>query len=202
WSPWRAFVSGAQPGIVQVFDPTNRTAITNLVIDGNRPKAMAASPDGGKVYVAIFESGNASTIIGGGVSLGFPVATPLDFPGGPHHGINPPPNSGTNFVPVINPSLPTNSPPPRVSLIVKKNTAGRWVDDNNGDWTEYISGTNAVFSGRPLGWDMPDHDLAVIKTADLSVSYASGLMNICMDLSVNPGSGKITLVGTDALNHV
>jgi DNA-binding beta-propeller fold protein YncE len=58
-TPLRAFVTCAQPGIVQVFDAITRATVTNLVIDGNRPKAMAVSPDGGKVYVAIFESGNA-----------------------------------------------------------------------------------------------------------------------------------------------
>ena len=38
------------------------------LIDGNRPRAMEVSPDGSKVYVAIFESGNSSTIIGSGIS--------------------------------------------------------------------------------------------------------------------------------------
>src|SRR5215212_9101960 len=84
-----AFVSCAQPNVVQVFNPTNRAAITNLVIDGNRPRAMAVSPNGSNVYVAIFESGNASTIIGSGVSLGFPLATPIDFPESPYGGQNP-----------------------------------------------------------------------------------------------------------------
>ena len=201
-SPRRAYVTCAQPGIVQVFDAATRAAVTNLVIDGNRPKAMAVSPDGSKVYVAIFESGNASTIIGAGVNLGFPPPTPVDFSDGPYAGQNPPPNSGTNFSPAINPALPSNSVPLRVGLIVKKNATGRWMDDNNGDWTGYINGENSIFTGRPVGWDLPDHDLAIINTTNFGSSYASGLMNICMDVAVNPASGKITVVGTDALNHI
>ena len=201
-SPARAYITCAQPGIVQVFDPITRASITNLVIDGNRPKAMAVSPDGSKVYVAIFESGNASTIIGSGVNLGLPPPSPLDFYHGPYGGQNPPPNSGTNFLPTINPELPTNSLPPRVGLIVKKDAAGRWMDDNNADWSGYISGSNAVFTGRPVGWDLPDRDLAIINTTNFGITYASGLMNICMDVAVNPVSGKITVVGTDALNHL
>ena len=200
--PTRALVSCAQPGLVQVFNPTNRTVITNLVIEGNRPKAMAVSPDGAKVYAAIFESGNRTTIIGAGVSLGFPIPTPVDFPDGPYEGQNPPPNNRTNFVPAINPALPSNAVPPRVGLIVKKNAAGQWRDDNNGDWTEFISGPSAAFTGRPVGWDLPDHDLAIIDTGTFGVTYASGLMNLCMDLAVNPASGKVTVIGTDALNHI
>jgi len=170
------------------------------VIDGNRPRAMDVSPDGSRVYAAIFESGNASTIIGSGVSQGLPRPSPINFPNAPSGGRNPPPNSGTNFNPAIDPLI--TNPPPRVSLIVKKSSAGRWMDDNEGDWTEFIRGTNAAFTGRVPGWDMPDHDLAVIDTATFSIRYVSGLMNICMAVAVNPVTRKIAVAGSDALNHV
>ncbi|HLX95168.1 MAG TPA: beta-propeller fold lactonase family protein, partial [Verrucomicrobiae bacterium] len=199
-TPQRAFISCGQPNLVQVYNPTNLQLVTNLVIDGNVPRAMDVSPDGTKVYAAIFDSGNASTIIGTGVSQGFPRANPVNFPNAPSGGLNPPPNSGTNFVPPINPAL--TNPPPQVSLIVKKNSSGRWMDDNNGDWTEYIRGSNAAFTGRVPGWDLPDHDLAVIDASAFSITYASGLMNICMAVSVNPTSGKICVIGTDALNSI
>jgi DNA-binding beta-propeller fold protein YncE len=197
-APQLAYVSCGLPNTVQVFDPVTQLLVTNLALDGNRPRAMDVSPDGSKVYVAIFESGNASTIIGTGISQGAPRANPVNFPFAPSLGLNPPPNRGTNFVPAINPLI-TNSPP-KVSLIVKKNHAGRWLDDNNGDWTEFIRGTNAAFTGRVPGWDLPDHDLAVIDTTAFGVTYACGLMNICMAVGVNPASGKICVVGTDALN--
>ena len=201
-TPLRAFVTCGQPNLVQVFDAVTRATVSNLTIDGNRPKAMAVSPDGGKVYVAIFESGNASTIVGAGVNLGFPPPTPVDFPFAPSAGINPPPNSGTNFVPAINPAIPATNLPPRVGLIVKKNSAGQWMDDNNGDWSQFIGGANSAFTGRPLGWDLPDRDLAIINTTNLGITYASGLMNICMDVAVNPASGKVTVIGTDGLNQI
>ncbi len=199
-APQQAYVSCGQPNLVQIFNPLTSQLVTNLVIDGNRPRAMTVSPDGGTVYVAIFESGNASTIISSGISaLGdLPRPSAVTFPFAPSLGLDPPPNSGTNFIPAI---VPTN-PPPRTGMIVKKNKAGRWMDDNNGDWTEFISGTNAAFTGRVPGWDMPDHDLAVINTTNLALSYACGLMNICMATAVNPVSGKISVVGTDALNHI
>jgi len=115
----------------------------------------------------------------------------------PYAGDEPPPNSGTNFFPT---QAITNAPP-RVSHIVRKNAAGRWMDDNNADWTEWVSGTNAWMSGRIQGWDLPDRDLAVIDTATLEVSYAQRLMNICMAVAVNPISGQIAVIGTDGTNQ-
>jgi len=200
-NPQRAYVSCGQPNLVQVYNPATFQLVTNIVIDGNRPRALGVSPDGSKVYVAIFESGNASTIIGTGISAGFPRPSPINFPDAPSGGLNPPPNDGTNFNPALNPLILTTAPP-RVSLIVKKNAAGRWMDDNHGDWTEFIRGTNAAFTGRLPGWDLADHDLAVIDTASFSIRYSTGLMNICMALAVNPASGQIAVVGTDGINQV
>jgi hypothetical protein len=33
--------------------------------------------------------------------------------------------------------------------------------------------------------DVPDRDLAVIDTTTFGVNYTTGLMNLCMDVSVN-----------------
>jgi YVTN family beta-propeller protein len=41
----------------------------------------------------------------------------------------------------------------------------------------------------------------VIDTATLQVTYARRLMNICMAVAVNPASGQIAVVGTDATNE-
>jgi YVTN family beta-propeller protein len=200
-TPQRAFISCSMPNMVQVFDPITRSLVTNVSIDGERPKAMATSPDGSKVYVAIFESGNASTILGAAIANGL-GSNVVNHPSGPYGGQNPPPNSGAGFSPAINPAIPGNLPPPKVAHIVKKNAAGRWMDDNNADWTEFVSGANASFSGRKVGWDMPDRDLAIIDASTFAVSYATGLMNICMDVAVNPASGQIAVVGTEAKNEM
>src|SRR5206468_2138550 len=107
---------------------------------------------GTKVYAAIFESGNRSTVLGGGISnassnLAFPPNIVSDS-SGPHGGVNPPPNNGANFNPPLNGASGT---PPKVSLIVKKNAAGQWLDDINGDWTSFVTGANASMSGRLTG---------------------------------------------------
>src|SRR5262249_49635583 len=63
--PRRAYVSCALPNTIQVFDADTHQIVTNVVIDAERPKALAVSPDERQVYAAIFESGNATTIVGG-----------------------------------------------------------------------------------------------------------------------------------------
>ncbi|MEX2218866.1 MAG: hypothetical protein WD749_08905 [Phycisphaerales bacterium] len=203
-TPQRAFVSCGHGQVVQVFDPVNLGAPpVDIPINGIDPRALAVSPDGSKVYCAVFQSGNASTILGGGAMgvIGFPPNTVSD-PAGPYGGVNPPPNSGTTFSPPI--ATANQSAVPDVGLIVKKDALGRWMDDNNRDWTAMVSGPQALQrSGRIPGWDMPDRDLAVIDASSLSVSsYATGLMNICMAMGVNPATGQVGVVGTDGTNEV
>ncbi len=202
----RAFVSCSQSNTIQVFDLANLGAApASVAIVGEEPKALAVSPDGQTVYAAIFESGNRTTILGGGglnTGAGMRLSYPPNVvgqPEGPYAGVNPPPNSGTSFVPAQRAGNPA---PPAVGLIVKKDALGRWMDDNNHDWTDAVSGDNAAASGRRPGWDLADHDLAAINASSLSVSYATNLMNLCMGVGINPANGAITVIGTEALNHI
>lgn len=200
--PQRAFVSCSQANTVQVFDPLNPAAPPVAVpIDAEDPRALAVSPDGLEVYAAVFESGNGTTILGGGAGpgvIGFPPNVVND-PAGPWGGVNPPPNFGDEFRP---PQNPNNPPPPKVGLIVRKDDNGRWMDDNGGDWTRLVSGNLSEKSGRPRGWDLPDHDVAVIEAQSLEVRYLNRLMNLNMALAVNPVSGEVVVVGTEAINQV
>lgn len=194
--PPRAFVSCSQANTVLAVDvqePLSQ-AIT-IPIDGEEPRAMAVSQSGLEVYVAIFESGNGTTILPGGDIDTLPV----NIPEGPYGGANPPPNDGAEFRP---PQNPANPAAPRTALIVKRQFNGRWVDDNSGDWSEFIDGTLAHLSFRQSGWTLTDHDVAVIRTDTLTVDYIDGLMNLCMGIAVWPMTGLVTVVGTDATNHV
>ena len=200
-NPARAFVSCAGTNVVLAFDPANLAAApARIPIEGEGPRAMAVSGDGSLVYVAVFFSGNDTTVLGGGAvsNIGFPPNVVSD-PIGPYGGQNPPPNDGTGFRP---PQNPTNPAPPAVSLIVKKNATGKWVDDNHGDWTDVVSGRHAGHSGRSPGWDLTDNDLAVIDASTNAVTYARHLMNICMAVGVNPASGDVAVVGTEATNEI
>lgn len=204
-SPVRAFVSCSQANTILVFDPGNlATPPVRVAVDAEDPRALAVSPDGLKVYAAVFESGNASTVLGGGAqgapgaALGFPPNV-VSNAAGPHGGVNPPPNGAGVFVPAVNPGNPAA---PAVALIVKRDAGGAWRDDTGADWTSFVSGPQASLSGRAPGWDLPDRDVVVLDTATLGVSYVPGLMNLCMDLAVQPTTGRLAVVGTDATNEV
>lgn len=193
--PRRAFVSCAQESRVLVFDPRQRgQAPTVLELAGEEPKALAVSPDGATLYAAIFESGNQTSI------LGSRPPRIIDLPEGPYGGQNPPPNRGTEFDPPINPALPV--PPPLTALIIQRTPDARWVDDNAGDWTPWVSGPQAHQGDREFGWNVIDNDVAAIDASTLEIRYLTGLMNLNMALAVRPGDGKVTVVGTQALNVV
>ena len=85
----RAFVSASRNNRIAVFDVTNWTAITNIPVVGENPRALALSPDRSKVYAAFALSGNRTTLV--------------------------PPERAPAPPPPGNPNLP---PPPRVGLIV------------------------------------------------------------------------------------
>jgi len=113
--PERAFVCVSQEDAVKVYDPANlSTPPTVISIFGQDPRALDTSPDRSKVYVAVFESGNRTTIL--------PETTVVNG-GGP-----PPPN------PPMDPMLP---PAPGSVLIVQK-TGADWLDDAGGIWTSRV----------------------------------------------------------------
>ena len=203
-APGRAYVSCAAARTLLVFDPADRRAAPRRIpILGEQPRALAASPDGSRVYLAIFESGNGTTALTGGKANGFEADIARD-PRGPYGGVSPPPNSdnATRFNPPLNPA---NPPPPPVSMIVRKDGQGGWRDDNGRDWRRFVSGDLAGIGGRGgrvPGWDLVDRDVAVIDTRTLAVEYRGGMANIVMALAVNPATGAVTTVGTDATNQI
>ena len=222
--PTKAFISCAGRESVQVFDLANLAiAPTEVLLTGEQPRALAVSIDKLTVYCAFFESGNATTVLNGNNFFNFVHGTktgicspqggctviPNDVtnPGGPFGGaVNAAagirPNAGTGFNPPLNPA---NTPTPESkSLIVRKNAAGQWMDDNGGNWTSMVSGSVAG-KARMTGWDMPDRDVAVINAASPttgSTTYQTRLGNILMSMAVNPITGQVNVIGTDATNEI
>lgn len=204
-----AWVSCGQPAVLARFDLANlANAPTLLSIHGKDPTALAVSPDESKIYVALKSSGNRTTVIAGGQGA-LPDAvrsTASPYATGGNPGPNPPPNTiGGQFDPPLNPALPL--PLPGAAMIVRKDGAGQWRDDLGKDWTPVVSGANAADSGRIQGWDLADHDIAIVDTANPSPStttFASNCMNIVAGIAVQPltGGHAISVVGTEAINEV
>jgi len=209
-NPLRAFVSAAERESVQVFDLGNLDAAPQeVLLIGEQPRALAVSPDGNTVYAAFFESGNQTTVVpgndfiaNGGLEAPFSgttiVANDVRNAAGPYGGAVPVPNNGNDFNPPLNPNLASKTD--TQSLIVKKQADGRWLDDNDGDWTPLVSG--GAGGNRIAGWDLKDRDVALIDAGNLSVTYQNTLGNILMAMSTHPVSGDVYVVGTDATNHI
>jgi hypothetical protein len=119
---------------------------------------------------------------------------------GPHGGAFQPGNVSPG---VYNPPRNTAAgTPPNVSMIVRQDSSGVWRDDTGANWSPLVDGANASQSGRYPGWKLLDRDVAVVNANSLSVSYISDMMNICMAVDVNPASGQVTVVGTEAHNDI
>ncbi len=200
----RAFISCAEPNRVMVFDPANLSlAPQRISLQAEEPRAMAVSGDGSKVYVAAFESGNSTTVLNGRTG---PISTGAELGSNnvvssissPYNGLNPPPNNGSSFSPALN----TANPNQISSIIVRKNNLNQWLDDNNRNWSSFVTGVNAPQTRRVTNWDLPDRDVAIIDTQTLAVSYQPRLMNSVMAIAVNPANQQVTVVGTEARNEI
>lgn len=69
----------------------------------------------------------------------------------------------------------------------------------------YESGNNTGLSGQNViirGAGQIDNDVAIINTDTNGVTYRRALMNMNMALSVNPSTGLVHVVGTEAMNHI
>ena len=197
-TPLKAFVSSSEPSIMSVFNLSNLNAAPSEIrVIGEELRALAVSPDGQTVFGAFFESGNQSTLVQGDIGPEVDqVIGGSNIPSGPYGNVMVPPNNGNTFNPPLGPA---GLPPVQTAMIVKKDALNRWMDDNNGDWTNVISGGAGV---RVQGWDMLDRDVVVMNANSNGVSYQRNLGNILMAMDVNPQTGRISVVGTDATNEI
>jgi len=223
----RAFVSCSSVNTIQVFNPTTFAETGTVEVAAEDPRGLSVSADGTKVYAAIFESGNGTTLIfGAGVAGGgFPPTSAMFDVTNPYRGQNPPPNVdvagfntntidwGTDWsAEMVNYFSPTPidagtiaTRAPVISHIVQFDGVSAWLDDNGEDWTPWISGAKSALSGRPAGWTLVDRDVAIIDANNptgVAVEYVERLMNHNMAIGVNPVTEDITVVGTDATNVI
>ncbi|MHC4991701.1 MAG: YncE family protein, partial [Planctomycetota bacterium] len=196
----RAFVTVAGTDTVEVFDLLNLDAgSTPVPIFGRKPRAVAASSDGQKLYVVPLLSGNQTTVVNANI-VWPPHTANLDAVRLVALGLN---TIECDATPPSYPDLPTGitrdaslpDPPmgqqPENGLIVRWNeTNAAWEDEDGGSWNDC------------LPYRLPDHDLFVIdSTPPHNVTEVDHLGTSLFEVSVHP-SGKIYVPNTDARNFV
>jgi len=187
--PANLTTEGTGRALVQVYDATNLgatlggTPLTNVVLFGDTPRALARSADGNTVYAAVFHSGNQTTALSEGfVCNGGAGAGPCNVSGFTMPGGLPAPNVADGEV------------GPEVGLIVKFNQgAAQWQDELGRNWN------NAV------RFSLPDQDVfAINASAGTPVETANfaGVGTILFNMATNPVSGRVYVSNTDANNAV
>jgi DNA-binding beta-propeller fold protein YncE len=83
----RAFVTVSRSNEVRVFDVASHAQVASITLRGENPRALAASPDGRKVYVAFALSGNGTTIIPAASAPPPPAPTDPSLPPAPQQGL-------------------------------------------------------------------------------------------------------------------
>ncbi len=187
---WKSGIGRAD---IYVFDANNLGTslegdrLTRISLFGDRPRALAVSPDGGTVYAAVFHSGNQTTTVtetlvcntsGSGVAPteGPCTVSGMSIPGGVPQ-------------PVVNHE---GIRAPETGLIVGWD-GSKWTDELDRNWNDVVH------------FDLPDLDVfAIDANADppVEIDNWAGVGTTLYNLAVNPRSGKIYVTNTDANNRV
>jgi DNA-binding beta-propeller fold protein YncE/mono/diheme cytochrome c family protein len=181
------------PGIgradVWVFNATSLgssmggTPLTIVTVFGDRPRALAVTPDGSRVYAAVYRSGNQTTPVSEGLVCDINQSEPCTIQTTSYPGRRPQP--WTN----INGTLSRET-----GMMVGFDPAsGEWRDELDRNWN------NAV------PFSIPDLDVFEIDAnASVPVELGSvpGVGTILFNMIVNPANGNVYVTNTDANNRV
>ena len=184
--------------LVRVYNLADLSVAPQSVpLFSSKIRALAVAPGGGTVYAVAQDSGNQTAVVDANIAFGNNAnlnATRLAALSlNPMQCASPPPPYPAMPAGITrNPAL--IDPPdgiPKVGLVVKWDQAtGRWLDDAGQNWTACL----------PVR--LPDHDLFAINTATLSVTSVDHVGTTLLDVSVQPGTGKVWIPNTEALNMV
>ena len=160
--------------------------LTIITLFGDRPRALAATPDGSRVYAAVFRSGNQTTAVGEFLvcdTLPTPEDTPCTIAGTSYPGAMPEPWTNSTGIPSRDAGL----------MVGFEASAGQWRDELGRNWN------NAV------PYSIPDLDVFEID-ADAAVpseiGSVSGVGTVLFNMIVNPANGNVYVTNTDANNRV
>jgi len=79
-TPTVAYVSVSNEDVVKVFDPATHAQVAMIPILGRMPRALARNAAGTKVYVAVFEGGNKTSILTANKVPDDSIPQELEFP--------------------------------------------------------------------------------------------------------------------------
>jgi len=148
--------------------------IARLDIPGSDPRALTVDPTRNAVWVAVFESGNNTTVVD---------RDDVNDPGSPWGGNLPP------FVPPLNPDLPAQLLPDN-TVIVRK-IDGDWLDEQNGDWSSFVT------------WDLFDIDLVRIDIgANPSIGRTVTNVGTLIEDVVVQDDGTVWAINLEAQSEV
>ncbi|MBL9101158.1 MAG: hypothetical protein JNL82_09380 [Myxococcales bacterium] len=173
------------PGVgradVWVFDAANPggglggAPLTIINLFSDTPRALAASPDGKKVYAAAFNSGNRTAIVAlGQVPDGGEAAGGVPLPNVNHVG----------------------APEPDMSLIVRWNGA-HWVDETGRQWDDHIK-----FSLPDKDVFVINAQANTPQLFGGPAGYFKTVGTTLFNMVVHPKNGKVFVSNTEARNHV
>jgi DNA-binding beta-propeller fold protein YncE len=176
-----------------------------LTVFGDKPRALAVSPDGQRVYAAIFHSGNRTTsLFAGFVCPTDPVTSDADLTMGPCTLDSGDTSPGGYPAPTRNHAGVRR---PETGLIVKQNRDGvsptEWQDELGRDWSSLVR------------FALPDRDVFEIDATTNPPSLVNGsstcangagcwagVGTVLFNMTVNPISGALYVSNTEAQNHV
>ena len=178
--PANLTTEGIGRALVWAFDANNLgaalggTPLSIIECFGDTPRALAAKPDGTRVYAAVFHSGNRTTSIIEPVVSG--NANPTGLP-------PPPPGSTAN--------------PPPTGLILKFNPANsRWEDVIGRNWTATVP--FSLPDQDVFVIDATANPPALVASNNNVVGVGTVLFN----MAVRPDNGKVYVSNLESRNNV
>jgi YVTN family beta-propeller protein len=167
----------AEPGDSLGGDP-----LTVVTLFGDKPRALAVSPDGSRVYAAVFRSGNRTATVNdfyvcrgdGPCALGSGIVSPGPLPP-PRHNVEGVAGRHTGLIVKFEPDV------------------GEWRDELGRNWSQVIR------------FSLPDLDVFTLDaTADppVAVGSVAGVGTVLFNMAVNPVSGAVYVSNSEARNEV